>query len=323
MVYVNTVFGKLPVDVLGVTLIHEHLCNSFAGWDCDAYSLPYDRSIAADFCVEAIEDAKLYGLNTLVDVTPIDLGRDVELQKIVSERTGINIISATGLYEESMGSSSYFKFRSTFSDATAEIYETFMKEITQGIGDTGVRPGVIKVGTGDGSISVYEEGVLRAAARANRETGISIVTHTVSGTMGPEQADLFIREGCDPGRIMIGHMCDSSNIDYHKSVLEKGTFIAFDRFGLDALVPDATRKDCIIKLVELGYADRIMLSHDYVPYFCGRTNKLPDFTKDLIPDWSFTHVLKNIIPGLKDAGLSDETVNTIMVDNPRRLLGVV
>ena len=321
MTAVNTVLGKIDVNNLGVTLIHEHLRNGFAGWECDPFSLPYDRNAAADICVSALEEAKSYGLNTLVDVTPIDLGRDVELQKIVSERTGINIISSTGLYEESMGASAYFKFRSTMFDITTEIYEIFMKEITQGIGDTGVKANIIKVGTGNGCISTYEESVLRAASRAHKDTGIPIITHTDGGTMGPEQADLFISGGCDPERIVIGHIGGNTDTAYHTAVLDKGVSIAFDRFGLGALVPDSTCIECITELVDLGFQSKIMISHDYVPYFLGRNNSLPDFAKDFIPDWSFSHVFKNIIPRLKSAGLHDDTINTIVVDNPRNLFG--
>lgn len=320
MAKVNTVLGTIEADDIGVALVHEHLCTGLAGWDCDAFSLPYERSAMAEACVQALDEARGYGLNTLVDATPIDLARDVELQKMVSDKTGINIVSATGFIDEATGANAYFKFRSKIYDITTEIYETFMKEITQGIGNTGVKAGVIKVATGHGCISKYEESVLRAAARAHKETGTPIITHTESGTMGLEQADLFISEGCVPERIMIGHMDGNTDTDYHTSVLDRGVFIAFDRMGIDALVPDAMRKECIIRLLELGHAGRIMLSHDYILYFLGRTNVVQDFAKVVNPNWSFGHIFKNIIPYLKNEGITDETINTIMVDNPHRFL---
>ncbi|MEE9490832.1 MAG: phosphotriesterase-related protein, partial [Dehalococcoidia bacterium] len=142
MAMVNTVLGPISTDELGPTLIHEHLLVATPGWECDALAVPYNREVFATACVEALEKAKAYGMKTMVDATPIDLGRDVELQKQVSERSGINIICATGLYMEAMGKPAYLKFRSQFGDTTTEIYETFMKEITQGIGDTGVKAGV-------------------------------------------------------------------------------------------------------------------------------------------------------------------------------------
>ena len=134
MANVNTVLGPISTDELGLTLIHEHLTLAYPGWECDALAVPYDREAIAKTCVEALEEAKAYGVNTMVDASPNDLYRDVELDRMVSERAGINIICATGLYTEYMGKPAYFKFRSQVFDITTEIYETFMREITQGIG---------------------------------------------------------------------------------------------------------------------------------------------------------------------------------------------
>ncbi|MEE8470767.1 MAG: phosphotriesterase-related protein, partial [Dehalococcoidia bacterium] len=230
---VNTVLGPISAGEMGPTLMHEHLTMAMPGWECDALAVPYDRRAIARVCVEALGKAKAHGMRTMVDATPIDLGRDVELQKEVSEISEINIICATGLYTEASGKSAYFKFRGQAFDVGAEVYETFMKEITQGIGDTGARAGVIKVATGQGCISAYEEMVLKAAARAQKETGVPIITHTEAGTMGPEQADLLISEGADPKRLMIGHIGGNANLEYHTSILDKGVYIAFDRLGID------------------------------------------------------------------------------------------
>lgn len=271
MAQVNTVLGTISSDELGLTLIHEHLLTGFPGWECDALAVPYDREVITRACAQALEEAKAYGLQTMVDATPSDLARDVELQKMVSERSGINIICATGLYTEASGKSAYFKSHSRSEDTTTQIYETLMKEITQGIGETGIKAGVIKVATGTGSISAYEQMVLKAAARAQKETDIPIVTHTSAGTMGPEQADLLIREGANPERIVIGHIGGNSNSEYHTSVLAKGVYIAFDRLGMFSEFRDTLMKASIIGLVGIGHINRIMLSHDYTAYWLGRT----------------------------------------------------
>ncbi len=318
---VNTVLGEIHPDQLGVTLIHEHLVLGYLGWECDALAPPYDREVAAKTCVTALSEAKAYGLKTLVDATASDIGRDIELQKTVSERLGINVICATGFYTEKYGKTGYLKFRSQVYDITTEVCETFVKEITQGIGNTGVKAGVIKVATGHGKITSYEEKIIKAAARAQKETGVPIITHTESGTMGPEQADLLISEGADPKRIAIGHMCGSANLQYHQSVLQKGVYIAFDRLGIDLLFPDRLRKACLIGLLGIGYADKILLSQDYSPYLLGRPFELPSPAKHLLSSWSYVHVFKNIIPALREAGVSDDKINTMMVENPRRLFG--
>lgn len=320
MAMVNTVLGPVSGDKLGVTLIHEHLVLGHAGWECDAYAPPYDRKAIAEACVEALDEAKAHGLKTLVDASPIDLNRDVELARMVSERTGLNIICATGMYMESMGQPAYLKFRSQVYDIATELYETFVKEITEGVGDTGIKPGVIKVATGHGSISPYEEAVLKAAARAQKETGVPIITHTEGGTMGPEQADLLISEGADPNRIMVGHMGGNSDLRYHTSVLDKGVYIAFDRLGIELMAPDRLREACIIGLAGVGYAGRIMLSHDYSPRWLGRPFELPDVARGFLANWSYGHVFKNVIPALKKAGVGEDRISMMIVDNPRRLL---
>jgi phosphotriesterase-related protein len=319
MAMINTVLGPISADEMGVTLIHEHLTLSYPGWECDALAIPYDREAIVATCSEALEEAKAYGLKTMVEASPNDLNRDVELDRMISERTGLNVICATGMYMEAMGKPAYLKFRSQLFDITTEMYETFVKEITQGIADTGVKAGVIKVATGHGQITAYEEAVLKAAARAQKETGVPIITHTEAGTMGPEQADLLISEGADPKRIMIGHIGGNANLQYHKSILDKGTYIAFDRLGIEFMFPDALRKACIIGLIGIGYADRIMLSHDYCPYWLSRPFKMPDIVNTLLANWSYSHVFKNIIPALKEAGVSDEKIDMMMVENPRRL----
>jgi len=173
------------------------------------------------------------------------------------------------------------------------------------------------VATGHGRISAYEEMVLRAAARAQRETGVPIITHTEAGTMGPEQADLLISEGVTPGRIMVGHMCGSADLKYHISVLEKGVYIAFDRLGLEVIHPDTIRKACIVGLISAGYAERIMLSQDSMVRMLGRS--VEEARALVLPNWVPTHIFENIIPALRKSGVPDDKIKAMMADNPRRL----
>jgi len=221
-------------------------------------------------------------LKTLVDAMVTDMGRDVELQKMVLGELGINVICATGFYTEKFGKAGYFKFRSQAYDITSELCETLVKEITQGIGNTGVKAGVIKVAAGHARITSYKEGVLKAAARAKKETGVPIITHTEAGTMGPEQAELLVSEGADPKRVAIGHMCGNADPNYQLSVLEKGVNIAFDRLDIDVFFPDKLRKACLIALIGIGYADRILLSQDCRAYRLGRPYEFSDEIKPLL-----------------------------------------
>jgi phosphotriesterase-related protein len=320
---INTVLGTIRSEDLGFTLIHEHIFASFAGWECDPLCRPYHREKIVGMCVRALEPVKPYGIRTIVDATPADLSRDVDILKEVSEKLQINIICSTGRYTEAEGKWAYLKQRNKaqVGDMRTELYEGFMREITEGIGNSGVRPGVIKVATGLDCISPVEEAVLKAAAQASKETGIPVITHTEDGTMGPEQAELLVREGLDPKRIVIGHMCGNPSIQYQLNVLEKGVGIAFDRFGLEIFIPDSARTAALIDLLSKGYAARILMSQDFIASSMGRGGKLPEETLRLLANWSFVHIVRDIIPALKQAGVTEEQIRTMTVDNPRRLLG--
>lgn len=321
---VNTVCGQVSPEKLGVTLMHEHIVFGYPGWYGDSTIAPYQRNAAVDTAVNALAPLLGFGLKTVVDATPNECGRDPEVCREVADKTGLNIVCATGYYFEAEGAPAYFKFRSTLADAGAEIFEMFMREITVGIGKTGIKAGVIKIASSKGMITDYEKMFFRAAARAQKETGVPIITHTQEGTMGPEQVEFLIAEGADPRHIVIGHMSDNTDIRVHLAVTGRGAYSGFDRMGLQGLAGcpmDAQRYPVIIGLIGAGWERQITLSHDSVLTWLGRPLTLPEEAMPLVRDWHPGHVFLNIIPILKKAGVSDEQVNTIMVDNPQRIFG--
>jgi phosphotriesterase-related protein len=319
---INTVLGSISPEDLGSTLVHEHIVAGYPGWECDPLSRPYDRVKMVQRCLGALSPVKTYGLRSIIDATPADLDRDVDIMKEVSEQLQIHIVCSTGRYTEDMGKWTYLKgrSRSKVGDMASELYDGFMQEITQGIGQSGVKPGVIKVATGLNCISSIEEAVLKAAARAANETGLPIITHTEDGTMGPEQAALLIGEGVDPKRIMIGHMCGNPSLHYQMKVLNQGVNIAFDRFGIEMFLPDKIRIAMLIGLLGIGHEERIMLSQDFTGCSSGRGGKLPEEGLRMVANWSFVNIFRNILPALKQAGITEAQIRTMMVENPRRLL---
>ena len=318
---VNTVLGPVAADSLGPTLMHEHMVLAYPGWDMDAFCEHLEFSELAKICADALGEVKQYGVKTIVDASPSDLWRNVELDRAVAEKTGLNIICATGMYYEGEGMPAYLKFRSQVMDIVTEQYESFMRELTVGIGKTGIKAGVIKVATSHGVITPYEEKMLKAAARAQKETGVPIITHTQQGSMGPDQAALLTGEGVDPKKIVIGHMCGNPNMEYQLSVIDRGVCVGFDRWGIDFLFPDRLRMATILGLLGLGLADRIVLSQDCNAKILGRPFVMPDFIQALIANWSYTHIFKNIIPQLKQAGITDSQVGQMLVENPRSIFG--
>lgn len=322
MTKINTVLGLIEPECLELTLTHEHIVAAYPGWECDPLAKSFDRARIADVCIKNLKPAKTAGVRAIIDATPIDLSRDADVMKEVSENLEMHIVCATGRYTEDEGKWNYLKRRAIvgMADSTTELYEGFMKEIKQGIGQSGIKPGVIKVATGLNRIASCEEATLRAAAKACRETGIPITTHTEDGTMGPEQADLLVAEGVSPQKITIGHMCGNASITYHLDVLRRGVYIAFDRFGIEMLISDQARIATLTTLLGLGYADRIMISHDCAAATLGRGGRMPMSEAVKFKNWSFTHIFNNVLPALREAGVHDEQIRTMMVDNPRRFL---
>jgi phosphotriesterase-related protein len=313
---INTVTGTTTAEQLGTTLMHEHLLIGWAGWELDCAAPKFERRAAFKNAVDRLKELKDLGLQSFVDPCPMDIGRDVNFMAEVAEASGVRIVCATGLYKEDLGNTAYFKQRSV--DEIAEVYSS---EITRGIGNTGIKAGIIKCATGKGQVTKYEENCLRAAARAHLRTSAPITTHTEDGTMGREQLDIFASEGVDLQRVIIGHSCGSADLGYHRDMLDRGCFLGFDRFGLDFLHPDKLRLAALIGLLGVGYEKQIVLSHDSVWCWLGRGLDLPPETAKLIENWKPTHVFQNIVPALKRAGVGEEKVRAMLVDNPRRYFG--
>jgi phosphotriesterase-related protein len=320
---INSALGPISPDKLGWTLVHEHLQSAYTGWYADASMAPYDREAALQACLKACETAKAVGIQTIIDATANDMGgRDPLLYKELSQKTGLNIIFATGLYTEAEGAPAYWRMRTAFgTDISKMISEMMIKEITEGVGTTGIKAGVIKVASGP-VMTDYEKAVHKAAAIAQKATGVPIITHTQGPTGGPEQADFLISQGADPKKVMIGHVNNSKDVNYHKSILQKGVNIAFDRFGIAGLLggaPDSVSVQNIATLCQEGYANKIMLSHDTMNFWLSRPIEVPEAYMKMLADWRIDHVSKDIIPALKAQGVTDDQIKTMMVDNPKNL----
>ncbi len=314
------VLGPISPDQLGATLVHEHFVYGYSGWYADDTVAPNDPGEVMKTCLDSIQKARNGGIGTIIDATPNDGGRDPGLYKALAEKSGMNIICSTGLYTEHHGSPAYWlvrgeRWRTDYSKMMAEM---FIREITEGISRTGVKPGVLKIATSL-QMSKYEEAVHRAAAVAQKETGIPIITHTEGPTGGIEQADFLLSEGADPKKVMIGHVSNSKDIEYHKSILERGVYIAFDRIGLGIVTPTDIIVQNISGLCGLGFADRIMLSHDTVQVTLGRPIEVPERFQPRFADWQIDHISRNALAALKAQGVTDEQIKTMMVENPRNL----
>ncbi len=297
--------------------MHEHLQIAYPGWDADTLRPGPDAAERFSICVDRIEEMKALGITSMLDPCPNDLGRDVEFMAKVAQHTGFQIVCATGLYKQGEGGVPYWHFRGNFGPQVDAMAELFIRELTEGVGDTGIRPGIIKVATGVGEMTEYERVIFEAAARASVETGAPITTHTDQGTIGDLQQKVLTEAGVPAHRIIIGHSCGTSDHDYHLRIAKGGSYLGFDRFGLDFIHPDAERVAALTKLLRAGAGDRVVVSHDCV--WCWRGEPIPPAALEaMYQTWNPTHFSQRIVPQLKEAGATDEDVDRLLVDNPRR-----
>lgn len=329
MAQVQSVTGPVDAAALGRTLVHEHIVITWAGEQYER-SPKWTRAEIVARAVDKLAELHDAGFRTFVDPCPIELGRDPELYAEVSQRSGMHVVCTTGFYTEHMGWGlpTYWKARDP-----EEIAEHYVAELTDGIAGTGgIRPGAIKAATGV-DVTDAERRALTGAALAQRETGVAVITHTEHSRHGDTQQDIFAEHGADLGRVLIGHQDEQEDVAEIRKLAERGTFVGVDRVGLEVIAPDARRADHVATLVREGYTGQLCLSQDHI---CAITAARPSFyvppeARDLFGgrraeiDWQttdrpFTHLTTDFVPMLRERGVTDADVETILVDNPRRLL---
>jgi phosphotriesterase-related protein len=315
MPVVQTVLGPRDAGELGRTLIHEHVLVGYPGWFMDTRMPPFVRADALARVVDAFSQLHAYGVKTVVDPCPMDLGRDVAFVAEVSQRSGINLICATGVYMEQQGIP--FTLRHLETNVVAEI---FQKEIEDGIGLSGIRPGIIKIATGDGEVSPYERKMLTAASRAAKRTGLVLLSHTENCTCGHDQIDIVTGEGVAPQRLLVGHSCGRDDHEYQAALARRGAYVGFDRFGIEIFNSDASRTRNVKQMIDAGLRDHVLLSHDTVNCWMGGVPGYGDPAQvaQVLPNWKLTHLFERIFPALREMGVSDADLEHIITDNPRR-----
>jgi phosphotriesterase-related protein len=308
--WVETLTGPIPTADLGFTLMHEHIIARSEGM-VQNFPRIWNQKAVLDKALELLKALKAKGVDTIVDLTVLGLGRDVPLLLPVVEQAGIQVVAATGLYTFN-DLPTYFRNR----DAD-EMAELFIGDILDGIQGTKVKASILKCATDAPGITPGVEKVLRAVARAHLRTGRPISTHTHAATKrGLEQQDLFTAEGVDLQRVIIGHCGDSDDLDYLTKLLNRGSYIGMDRFGLDFFLPEEKRIATIASLCKMGWADRLVLSHDAMVYFDVYELGAIESAR---PQWNYFNIVDNIIPKMLKAGVSPEQIDLMTKDSPRRI----
>ncbi|WP_167107673.1 phosphotriesterase [Mycobacterium sp. DL592] len=315
---VETVRGAVATTDLGVVLMHEHvfvlspeiLANYPEGWG--------DEAAREADAVEKLNALKATGVDTIVDPTVIGLGRYIPRIQRVAAQTDLQIVVATGVYTYN-DVPMYFHFTGpgTGLGGPETMTDLFVRDITEGIADTGVRAAILKCATDEPGVTPGVERVLRAVAQAHRQTGVPITTHTHAPTRrGLEQQRIFAEEGVDLSRVIIGHSGDTTDLAYLEELIAAGSYLGMDRFGLDAMLSFDDRVDTVAAMCHRGHADRMVLSHDASCYI----DWLPEAALPVaLPNWHYLHIHNDVLPALRSRGVTDEQITTMLVDNPRAI----
>jgi phosphotriesterase-related protein len=311
MAHVQTVLGPIDPTDLGFTLPHEH--TQIALWHIqsrwDYWQLTRDEPVI----LEELGWFRAAGGRSLVDLTLPGVGRDPAWLRGLAGASGLNLVMGCGWYR-----TAYYPPEALIDRRSADdLADELVAEIERGVGDSGVRPGIIgEIGTDKPWVSPAEERVHRAAARAARRTGLAITTHAVLSDVGLAQLRIFEEEGADPGRVVIGHADSYPSLDHYLAIIERGASIEFDFLGMSFSAVERLGESRVVELLcELlarGHADRILLSQDVC-----HDSQLKRYEGN-----GYVYLAESFLPRLRGAGVSDAEIDTMTVANPRRLLTI-
>ena len=318
---VNTVLGPIDATKLGFTLSHEHVCAASPGvWQAWP-ELFGGRAQFVKIAVDQLKRAQDEGVDSIVDVTTVDLGRDIRLLEEVSRKSGMQIVACTGHWLDAS--------RTMAARTVEELADFFTREIERGIEGTGIKAGIIKVANGN-TIEPFGEKVLRAAARVSKATGIPITTHSPGAArIGEKQAEIFESEGLAPSRVCIGHT-DNSPADYQMGLVKRGYFLGMDQLPRGGPAPPGTplqqagaltwdqRYMQIKALVDAGFANRIMLGNDHSIAMSIQPTEAERLRVAQYPD-GILFVSRKALPALKKIGVADAAIREMTIESHRRL----
>lgn len=306
---VETALGPVATAGLGPTLMHEHIVTRSPGVH-ENWPHLFDRDAILSIADRKMADLYDRGIRTIVDLTTVDLGRDIDLILAVARRSRVQVIVATGVW--------WMPQRYFGAHGIDEVAELFIRDITVGIGTSGVKAAIIKCATDTAGVTPVIENVLRASALAQKATGVPISTHTwAAGRSGEAQQAIFAQEGVDLRRVIIGHSGDSEDLGYLRGLMERGSMIGMDRFGLDHFLPTAKRVEVLAKLCAEGYAGKMVLSHDAN---CWTDMLSEDDKRRTRPLWHYNHISDDILPALRAAGVTEDQIQQMLVRNPQAIL---
>jgi len=316
MASVETVRGPVDVELLGPTLMHEHIFvldpEALQNYGSAFGPRYWDEEARVGDAIAKLRAAREAGLRTLVDPTVVGLGRSIPRIQRINAEVDLNILVATGLYAF-LELPQFFRYRSP--DQLAEL---FVRDIHEGIDDTGVKAAFLKCAIEEYGLVGDVPTIVAAIAVAARETGVPVMVHTNAvARTGLLALDAFANEGVEASQLIVAHVGDSNDLDYIREIAASGAMLGCDRFGIEHFNPLTDRIRTLTALLAEGYADQIVLSHDAACFFDFFTGD-EKFAGER-PDYLL--VSREVVPALLEAGATQEHIDTMLVDNPRRIFG--
>ena len=308
---VNTVLGPMETSEMGRTLMHEHaVCFDMALKK--AFGKKWvDEDAALELIVKELKAAKEYsGIQTIVDATPINSGRDVKILKQVSEESGVNILAATGLF-------AFENFPIVGKSAECFV-KLITEEIVSGVENTGIKPAVIKCATGPQGFTEINKKLLLIASEVCKQTGIPITTHTESIEAAVEQQNIFERNGVDLSKVIIGHVGDYNDVEKLSDIVKRGSYLGLDRFGLDEFNSLDNRVNTLDQLCQKGLINSLVVSHDIVVVFDADYDDFSELPRKREEGRTFNYFCKKVVPLLEKRGYKAADIEKLLVDNPKQ-----
>lgn len=314
---IQTLGGPLDTGQLGRVLMHEHIFNlspevqgcwpGFHGWDPDVEIPKAQQTLSA---------VKQAGYDTIVELTVLGIGRDVHLMQRAVEGTGLQVTLATGIYTyDVLPRMWHFMGPGTLLDGDEPLDELFKRDIEEGIQGTDIKAAMLKCAVDHDGLTDHVQRVLRACCRVHHQTDTPMTVHThAPSERGNDVLRVLEEEGVDPRRVVLAHCGDSADLDYLEKLIASGATLGMDRFGLNILLPFEERVATVAALCERGYADRMILSQDancFTDWFP------PELHDQVTPDWHFLHIENDVLPALRERGVTDEQIDQMLVHTPK------
>jgi phosphotriesterase-related protein len=317
---VETVQGPVDTAALGPVLMHEHVFVLTADVQ---QNYPEEWGSEEERVADAVgklTELAATGVRTIVDPTVVGLGRYIPRIQRVAEQVDLNIVVATGCYTY-QDVPFFFHHRGPALNAAfgAEVpdpmVDMFVRDVTDGIAGTGVKAAFLKCAIDRPGLTPGVERVLRAVAKAHGRTGVPITVHThPRSRTGQLVQKVLGQEGVDPRRVVLGHSGDTTDVDHLCELADAGFLLGMDRFGINRDTTFEARADTVVEMCRRGYAGSMVLSQDASCYI----DWVDPALMALLPQWRYTHIHEEVLPYLREHGVTDDEIETMLVTNPRR-----